>query len=680
MPNESGFIAKMYLCGGFRIAHCDGEDLTPRSRKTRCLMALLALSDGGTVSREKLAGLLWSRSAEEQARGSLRQSCKELRRLFKKCGQDTLNIDYQSISINRTRVWIDVLEIERYARSHEPINQLRAVELWRGDLLAGISSHDPVFDAWLEGERTCRREHLCRQLEQALRAALATNSHLEALALGQALVEIEPNHEPAHCALMRIYASQGDSAAALRQYRSLEQGLARELDAMPGPQARELLAAIQTIDHEKEAVVAPAACVNNSRDGVAVARCPTTSRYPRIVCRSFVSRGQDSTIDTLTADLSDDIAAALTRHRELVVIADLPGYDCATLYKDFGIDYLLLGTLRPLCERTMRLTATLVSCDNHQQVWAEQRDCTIPEFVNGHDEWVAGIVAKLHFALACDRLQRGRNRSAAHRDAYDYWLRSSQLSRQWCDDADRESVALLTDAIAIDPGFARAYSSLAAIHNTRSIVAPGNPNDKQDRQQAFRLVEQAVALDPLDSQNQIHMAWSLLIARDYENATYHFHQARVLNPYDPQALMSCAQGLAYLGRSALSVQLANRAIKLHPEPPQYYYAYLASIYFLAGFYEKTVEVVRKAPALLPDVNAWLAAALAMCGSVEEAHDAADAFVRDVDRRWVGEATPTPEQAVHWLVQVTPLSDTDGQERVLSGLRQAGLPVSPRPVQ
>jgi len=57
--------------------------VTPRARKTRGMVAFLALAPGGSATREKLAGLLWSDRQEEQARGSLRQSVTELRAAFR---------------------------------------------------------------------------------------------------------------------------------------------------------------------------------------------------------------------------------------------------------------------------------------------------------------------------------------------------------------------------------------------------------------------------------------------------------------------------------------------------------------------------------------------------------------------------------------------------------------------
>ena len=58
------------LFDGLKIAGDEITERTVMTRKTRALVAYLALRGDSGQSREKLAELLWSNSAEEQARQS----------------------------------------------------------------------------------------------------------------------------------------------------------------------------------------------------------------------------------------------------------------------------------------------------------------------------------------------------------------------------------------------------------------------------------------------------------------------------------------------------------------------------------------------------------------------------------------------------------------------------------
>ena len=62
----------------------------------------------------------------------------------------------------------------------------------------------------------------------------------DALAALARLVAEEPTHESAHAGLMRLYASVGNRAAALRQFRTLRKVLAEELGVTPSAEANAL--------------------------------------------------------------------------------------------------------------------------------------------------------------------------------------------------------------------------------------------------------------------------------------------------------------------------------------------------------------------------------------------------------------------------------------------------------
>jgi DNA-binding SARP family transcriptional activator len=68
------------LLGPVRLSSRTGEDQTPKARKTRSLLAVIALAKGN-VPRSQLTNLLWGDRGEEQAKASLRQARYELRDL-----------------------------------------------------------------------------------------------------------------------------------------------------------------------------------------------------------------------------------------------------------------------------------------------------------------------------------------------------------------------------------------------------------------------------------------------------------------------------------------------------------------------------------------------------------------------------------------------------------------------
>ena len=71
---------RIALLGGLEIAGDEIAGHAPLTRKTRALLAFLALQRARGQSREKLADLLWGSSAEEQARANLRHALSSIRK------------------------------------------------------------------------------------------------------------------------------------------------------------------------------------------------------------------------------------------------------------------------------------------------------------------------------------------------------------------------------------------------------------------------------------------------------------------------------------------------------------------------------------------------------------------------------------------------------------------------
>jgi hypothetical protein len=71
---------ELALLGGFHAQLKDGTAIGIQARKTRALLAYLALPPGRQHTRETLVALLWSDRGEKQAHASLRQALVELSR------------------------------------------------------------------------------------------------------------------------------------------------------------------------------------------------------------------------------------------------------------------------------------------------------------------------------------------------------------------------------------------------------------------------------------------------------------------------------------------------------------------------------------------------------------------------------------------------------------------------
>ncbi|MBS0560231.1 MAG: hypothetical protein JSR21_09270 [Proteobacteria bacterium] len=126
----------------------NGDSVLPRARKTRALLAVIALAAPRPVPRVRLAAMLWATRDKEQARGSLRQALHELQQAL---GPDLGTLvwaDRSQIGMVTDGVWLDVNDAPV-----EPVARLTDADPPAPLLLSDLEDLDPGFDAWLAEER-----------------------------------------------------------------------------------------------------------------------------------------------------------------------------------------------------------------------------------------------------------------------------------------------------------------------------------------------------------------------------------------------------------------------------------------------------------------------------------------------------------------------------------------------
>src|SRR5579863_2284812 len=111
-PASDPVMVRLRLIGQMEAWTLTSESILPTGRKTRALLAVLALSSPRPALRGRLAELLWSRRPEEQARASLRQEIHRLLETLAPAGE-VLSITRDHLSLRTGAVWADVHEIMR---------------------------------------------------------------------------------------------------------------------------------------------------------------------------------------------------------------------------------------------------------------------------------------------------------------------------------------------------------------------------------------------------------------------------------------------------------------------------------------------------------------------------------------------------------------------------------------
>jgi DNA-binding SARP family transcriptional activator len=151
-----GSFLDIRLLGAPRIER-DGSPVSTDTRKAIALLAYLVVT-GEPQQRDRLAALLWPDSGQAHARAALRRTLSSLNKALEGRG---LVVHRESIGLDADEdAEIDLVEFRRLldaARTHPHAvddacsecreRLLRAVDLYRGDLLEGFTLRDSsAFD------------------------------------------------------------------------------------------------------------------------------------------------------------------------------------------------------------------------------------------------------------------------------------------------------------------------------------------------------------------------------------------------------------------------------------------------------------------------------------------------------------------------------------------------------
>ena len=680
-------MVRLRLIGQMEAWTLTSESILPTGRKTRALLAVLALSAPRPVLRGKLAEMLWSRRPEEQARASLRQEIHRLLDALNPVGTQILSINRDHLMLRPGTVWVDVEEVIR-ASPAKPA----ALALLDGELLEDLDGVDPAFDAWLAAERERLRDR-ARVLAEAL--LRDQNEPETVIPAAQQLLAIDRSHEGAWRALMRAYAARGERGMAIQAYERCRTVLQDQLDAQPSEETQRLLAEIRAAGPARVATAAPSPLARS--EAKPEPRQPVRSVEPRGVEPRGESRsdqrsaappprggarvgvlplqlsGTNEGEAHLSTGLAEEITAALARFRWMFLVSSSSLARYATQTRDetairraFGIDFLLDGTIQRVPDR-LRISLRLLDLRaGNQVVWSRRFDRDSKDLLTLQDEIAAEVVAQIDPEILLIEAQRVAARSSQDATAYDLMLRALPLVNRMERPLFMQAGDLLRQAISQEPDYAAAHAWYAYWH----LFLLGQAWTKDPglvMAEAGRLAERAVMLDPQDAKALTiagHVR-AFLHHRLREAITLH-ERALMLNPNLAMAWNLSGIAFAYLGELDEAERRIQRYKHLSPLDPQAFFFDTAAVVlaFLKGDYQGAVTSGREVSEMNPAFSAPCKPYLAALGHLGQLQEA------DVVRRRL--LSIEPDFTITRFLEASPFARVEDRDRFAAGLRLGGI--------
>jgi DNA-binding SARP family transcriptional activator/TolB-like protein/tetratricopeptide (TPR) repeat protein len=658
----------------------NGELVELRTQKAAAVLSYLALIETKHESRERLVGLLWSRSDEEKARGSLRQVIRELRSTFEAAGYHGFSAGRLSIQLDPTMVEVDIESIIKAAETGNVHPLLLNTPNLEQHILEGLDDLDPSFRVWVLAKRQTIHDRLMRSLGPALVATDVSASARKDIAA--AIVNLDPTHEEASCHLMQVHAEQGDVAGALRIYKALWDLLDEDYGMEPSAATKDLVAKIKLggfeqpragIDARRATDVGLLPSING-RIAAVIPPAAAEIKAPTKTClvlRPFAMHGIDSDHAHLVQGFHQHLAASLVRFREWSVVDRAPTpvpaepntgpqYSIETTAYQAGTEINLVMVLR---EDTTGI-----------YVWSESFRLGLDNWFETQQRIIRRIATAMNVQLSAERLTRLAGEPDVSLDVYDRWLRGQSLHYKYDAESWQRAVTIFRDAIQENPTFSPCYSSLVQMNNAEHFVHPGLFRDLGKAKTTLELAKRAVELDPVDSRAHLCCGWSYVMALRQAEAAPHMELACELNDNDPWTLLSCALYCAFCGSIEQAHLRAGQSRTLSLAPSQLEWAYHGSILFLCGDYAGALAACDRANRATHLLPAWRAAALFRLGEQIKAREEARRFLNAIRSFWIGASAPTDEELVRWALQAHPISVSARWEALRDALRGAGLPV------
>ena len=219
-------------------ASVDGRAIPLGAAKQRAVLAMLALRPGSPVSADELMEGLWGEHPPATAAKMVQQYISHLRRVLADGdgGRPVILTRGRGYELDIAPDDVDARRFERLVDEGAP---REALALWHGPPLADLA--DEPFAA---PEIRYLQELWFAATEAAIDLDLAEGRDRELVAEIEALIARDPLRERLHAQLMLALYRCGRQADALQAYRRAHAALVEQIGVEPGPELRDLQAAI----------------------------------------------------------------------------------------------------------------------------------------------------------------------------------------------------------------------------------------------------------------------------------------------------------------------------------------------------------------------------------------------------------------------------------------------------
>jgi len=248
----------------------------------------------------------------------------------------------------------------------------------------------------------------------------------------------------------------------------------------------------------------------------------------------------------------------------------------------------------------VRLTGQLIDAATGAHVWADRYDGALDDIFDLQDQITTSVIGVVEPSLRQAEIERAKRKHPESLDAYDLYLRALPHAYANTPADGREALALLEQALRLDPTYASAHgfaawcheqlynrtgfreeNKIAALRHGAAAIAHGADDATalcmagfaiamvtRDHDAGIDAIDRSLALSTSFATGFAYSSMIRALAGQYQTAVEHALRAIRLNPLDPmgaQPYISLVFAYLPLGRFEEAAAAAAKAVQLNPK-------------------------------------------------------------------------------------------------------------------